>query len=87
MNWVQAPTKPDLLQHKRYDDMSTTLSYSSPDKLNVCLDALEQGWYTVSEWWPSDHAGMAELVDALDLKSRDHNDRGGSSPPLRTTNQ
>ena len=32
-----------------------------------------------------DHAGMAELVDALDLKSRDHNDRGGSSPPLRTT--
>ena len=37
--------------------------------------------------WPSDHAGMAELVDALDLKSRDHNDRGGSSPPLRTTYQ
>ena len=34
-----------------------------------------------------DHAGMAELVDALDLKSRDHNDRGGSSPPLRTTSQ
>ena len=32
-----------------------------------------------------DQAGMAELVDALDLKSRDHNDRGGSSPPLRTT--
>ena len=66
-------------------------SHFALDDLTVCLDAPEQGWYTVSvmvaDRQQTDHAGMAELVDALDLKSRDHNDRGGSSPPLRTTNQ
>ena len=30
------------------------------------------------------HAEVVELVDTLDLKSNDHYDRGGSSPPSGT---